>query len=111
MQLIDLFKVLSNPVRLRSLNLLAYRYPDSLCVCDFMELLDCSQTMISRHFKQFRDLGLVTAEQKDQWVHYRLNKDMPENRWPLLQSCLQQASQEEPFCHDIAQLKKLKDCC
>lgn len=111
MQLIDLFKVLSNPVRLRSLNLLAYRYPDSLCVCDFMELLDYSQTMVSRHFKQFRDLGLVTTEQKDQWVHYRLNKNMPENRWELLHTCLQQAAEESPYKDDIKSLSSLKEHC
>ncbi|KAA3640478.1 MAG: ArsR family transcriptional regulator [Proteobacteria bacterium] len=111
MSLVDLFKILSNPVRLRALNLLAQRYPDALCVCDFMALLDCSQTMISRHFKQFRDLGLVTTEQKDQWVHYRLNKDMPANRWALLQTCLQQAAEETPFNQDIIRLKSLRDRC
>lgn len=111
MELVDLFKVLSNPVRLRSLNLLAQRFPDSLCVCDFMELLDCSQSMISRHFKQLRDLNLVTTEQKDQWVHYRLNKDMPDNRWSLLLTCLQQAAEESPYDEDIMRLKKLKEHC
>jgi len=111
MDLVDLFKVLANPIRLRSLNLLAKRYPDSLCVCDFMEILDCPQSKISRHFKQLRDLNLVTTEQKDQWVHYQLNKDMPKKRWSLLQTCLQQASQEEPFSKDITLLKKLKARC
>jgi len=71
MQLIDLFKVLSNPVRLRALNLLATRYPDSLCVCDFMDLLGYSQTMVSRHFKQLRDLGLVKRSMGALSTQYR----------------------------------------
>lgn len=111
MELVDLFKVLGNPIRLRSLNLLAMRYPDSLCVCDFMELLDCPQSKVSRHFKQLRDLNLVTTEQKDQWVHYRLNQSMPKNRWALIQTCLQQAANESPFRQDIMRMQKLKPIC
>lgn|GEM_PF-1982793 len=111
MELVDLFKVLGNPIRLRSLNLLAQRYPNNLCVCDFVELLECSQSMISRHFKQLRDLNLVTTEQKDQWVHYRLNQSMPKNRWTLIQTCLQQAANEPPFSQDIMRMQKLKPIC
>ncbi len=107
MNITELFKVLSNPVRLRALVLMHKRHPDSLCVCDFMEILDCSQSMISRHFKQLRDLKLVIAEQREQWVHYRLNEDMPKKRWTLLCICLKDAGKEPPFKDDIKRLQKL----
>ena len=107
MNLTELFKVLSNPVRLRALVLMHKRHPDSLCVCDFMEILDCSQSMVSRHFKQLRDLGLVVAEQRNQWVHYRLNDEMPRKHWSLLNICLTNASKEPPFRDDIKRLQQL----
>ena len=111
MDVIELFKVLSNPVRLRALILMHKRYPDSLCVCDFMDILDCSQSMVSRHFKQLRDLDMVTTEQRDQWVHYRLNEDMPKKHWNLLQTCLKQASEESSFKNDIKRLQKFTKNC
>lgn len=107
MDIINFLKAMANPVRLRCLVLLQERTPGSLCVCDFMDLLDCSQSTISRHFKQLRDLQLVIGEQREQWVHYRINPDLPKNRNALLQSCIQQASIESPYCDDISRLKQL----
>jgi len=36
---------------------------------------------------------------------------MPENRWELLHTCLQQAAEESPYKDDIKSLSSLKEHC
>lgn len=74
-----LFRLLSDPTRLRSVVLL--RAERSLCVCELTHALELSQPKISRHLAMLREAGLVTDERRGQWVHYRLSDDLPQ--WAL----------------------------
>lgn len=68
----QLFKALSEPVRLRILALLS---DGERCVCDLMAALGLPQSTISRHLSSLRNAGLVTGRRQDQWMYYRLNTD------------------------------------
>jgi ArsR family transcriptional regulator len=64
-----LFKTLSDPTRLRLLNLLA---EEAVCVCDLHGTLGLDQPKVSRHLAQLRRAGLVEVERNGKWMHYRL---------------------------------------
>lgn len=72
-QLSKLFKALSEPARLRIVNLLARR---SLCVSDLQELLAVSQPYVSRHLAFLRNAGLVRRVRREGRELYVLNLTM-----------------------------------
>lgn len=63
------FKALSDPTRLRLLNLLQ---TGELCVCELMVVLDLPQSTVSRHLATLRHTGFVTGARRGQWMYYRL---------------------------------------
>ena len=65
----QLFKILSDPTRLRLLNLLAH---EEVCVCDLHGTLGVDQPKVSRHLAQLKRAGLVEARRNGKWMHYRL---------------------------------------
>ena len=66
-----LFAALSDVTRVRILNALA---GGELCVCDIVELLELPQSTASRHLAVLRDEGLVAAERRGRFMHYRLGE-------------------------------------
>jgi ArsR family transcriptional regulator len=77
-----LFKTLSDPTRLRLLNLLA---EEEVCVCDLQGTLGLDQPKVSRHLAQLRRAGLVEVERDGKWMHYRLARHGD----PLVQNILE----------------------
>ena len=74
MTLASVFKALSDPHRVRIVNLLA-NTPDPVCVCDFMPQLGLSQGTVSFHLKKLLDAGLLHREQRGTWAFYSLDRD------------------------------------
>lgn len=111
MNVTDFFKTLSDATRLRCLFLLSRC--ESLCVCDFMEILEAPQSRISRHFKYLRDAGLVVDERKDQWVHYRINPDLEPELRDMLKQNMNHLNGQEMFVNDLERLRiyQEKGCC
>ena len=68
-----LFKALSDPGRVRIVNILATRQ-DAICVCDLVETLGLSQATVSFHVKKLLDVGLLEREQRGSWAYYSLNR-------------------------------------
>ena len=66
----NLFKSLSEPVRLRILYLLLER--GELCVCDIVNSLELSQSVVSRHLAYLRNSGLVKTRREGVWIYYQL---------------------------------------
>jgi ArsR family transcriptional regulator, arsenate/arsenite/antimonite-responsive transcriptional repressor len=62
------FKALGDPTRLAIVNCLASN--GETCVCEFD--VGLSQPTISHHLRVLREAGLVQAERRGTWVHYRL---------------------------------------
>ncbi len=74
-ELANYFKALSEPVRLRILNLL--RIKGELCVCDIESNLELPQSLVSRHLAHLRNSQLVTSRREGIWMHYQLNEHLP----------------------------------
>ena len=66
-----LFKTLSDPTRLRLLNLLA---DGETCVCELTETLRMVQPKVSRHLARLKRAGLVDARRDGKWIYYRWRK-------------------------------------
>ena len=62
------FKVLSEPVRLRLLNLLLDQ--GALCVCDLVSGLGLPQSVVSRHLAYLRKYKLLDTRKEGQWVYF-----------------------------------------
>ena len=63
------FSALSDPTRLRLLNLMG---EDEVCVCFFVEVLGELQPKISRHLAYLRRAGIASARRDGKWIHYRI---------------------------------------
>lgn len=101
-----LFKALSEPIRLRLLNLL--REAGSLCVCDLVALLDSSQSMVSRHLAYLRHAGWVESHRQGLWIHYRMNVGDDPHKAALL-ATLAAMAREDPVLRD--DLERLRNTC
>jgi len=67
--LVSIYKLLSDETRLRVLTLL---YLDQLCVCQLTGITKAPQPRISKILSRLRDLNLVEDQRKDQYVYYKL---------------------------------------
>ena len=65
----EVFKAVSEPVRLRILVMLTR---GELCVCDLQEVLGLPQSTVSRHLSRLKLLGLAADRRAGRWVYYRL---------------------------------------
>lgn len=75
MQPQQLFNLLAHPLRLRAVMLLADG--GEYCVCEFTEVLQTVQPVVSRHLGQMRAAGLLQDRRQGQWVFYSLRTDLP----------------------------------
>ena len=82
-QAASFFKVLADEARLKMLWLLFNQ--QELCVCDFMAVLDVTQSKASRHLRTLYNAGLVTDRREGLWAYYSLRpaEDV------LAQNCLE----------------------
>ena len=64
-------KALADPTRLAILLMLRDR-GGSLCACEIEAAFDLSQPTISHHLRRLRTAGLVEAERRGSWMHFRV---------------------------------------
>jgi ArsR family transcriptional regulator len=69
-----LFKALSDPARVRIVNVLA-RTEGAVCACEFEPALGLSQPTVSHHLKKLTDAGLLEREQRGKWAYFSLKHD------------------------------------
>jgi ArsR family transcriptional regulator len=82
--LIPAFKALSDPTRLKILELLRARGRSccdlvarderGLCACDIEQAVGLSQAAVSHHMDLLRRAGLVQADKRGRWMFYRRNE-------------------------------------
>ena len=72
------FKALGHPVRVQILDILS-RHGGQVCVCDVESQFELSQPTISHHLKVLRKAGLLTTEQRGQWIFYRVQPQIVES--------------------------------
>lgn len=78
---------LSDPIRIRILDLLAAgrdeaccspenpEAPIALCSCDLLPVLDLAPSRLSYHVRELRDAGLITEQKRGRWVYFSLNRE------------------------------------
>jgi len=70
------FKALSEPVRLRLLELLPRESEKrAFCVCDLAERLGLSQPCLSHHLAILKSAGLVGVSKRGSHAYYFVNKE------------------------------------
>ena len=68
----DTFQVLANPTRLQIVQALAGR---ELCVCDLAAVVDSSQSAVSHHLRQLRQMRIVRYRKEGRMAYYRLDDE------------------------------------
>ncbi len=99
----QLFKALSEEIRLRIINLLS---SGELCVCDLVELLDLPQSTVSRHLAYLRNCGLISDRREGVWMYYQLQKDLDDFQQLLLELLQQQLAALPQCLRDRAVLER-----
>lgn len=69
----SVFKALSDPNRVRIVNLLA-NADGPVCVCDLTPILGLAQPTVSHHLKKLVWAGLLEREQRGVWAYYSVNR-------------------------------------
>ena len=67
---VRVFKALSDPNRIRILKMMLER---ELCLCEVREVLNLSNSTVSKHLSILRDAGLVLDSKNGKWVNFRIN--------------------------------------
>jgi len=78
MEMIRVYKALSNPTRLQILEWLKEPtkyftevYEDGVCVSDIQKKVQLSQSTVSQYLSLLQDVGLIQATRKGQWTFYK----------------------------------------
>ncbi|MBK0401643.1 winged helix-turn-helix transcriptional regulator [Adhaeribacter sp. BT258] len=69
----QVFKALGDESRIRLLNLI-YRNKE-MCISDLEQILDFTQTKVSRHLIYLKNAGLVSFRRVDNWAYYYLKEE------------------------------------
>ncbi len=73
----ELFRALSDPARVRIVNVLATS-SGPVCACEFEPALGLSQPTVSHHLKKLVGAGLLEREQQGRWAYFSLKRDAVE---------------------------------
>ncbi len=71
-QVVKAARSLSDPTRVRVLNLLMQR---ECCVCELMDVLRISQVNASRYCNSLKDAGFLKMRKDGRWKHYSVDRD------------------------------------
>jgi DNA-binding transcriptional ArsR family regulator len=82
-ELVEIFKALSDPTRLRLVKLLS-ESEGALCVNALAHKLDVTQSAVSQHLRILRQARLVRGERRGPSVHYLLDPDRIERHKAVL---------------------------
>jgi len=102
----QLFRALSDPTRLRLINLMAEQ---EVCVCYFTEVIGAPQPKISRHLAYLRRAGIVAARRNGKWMHYRLVRPAEPHAAAILKTTIAALHRETSMQRDLQRMEKA--CC
>ena len=109
---IDLmFRAFCDRTRLRILNLL---HGGQLCVGDIVDLLQESQSKVSRHLAQLRKAGLVEVRKEGLWCHYSLSTPETEFHSQILKcavTCFLEVPEVQADNLRAAEIRESGGCC
>jgi len=70
----ELFRVLSDPARVRIVNVLAAA-GEPVCACNLNAPVGLAQPTVSHHLKRLVEAGLLEREQRGRWAYFSLRAD------------------------------------
>ena len=106
MSLTKIMKALSDETRVSILNLLRM---ENLCVCEIEEILENSQSNVSRHLAKLREAELIVSDKKSQWVYCRLNKETIA-RYGFLKALLEEDfAKQQQYQDEVDKLKRYRE--
>ena len=97
-QPIELFKVLSDPTRLKLFQILFQK--QARCVGELVEMLEQPQPTISRHLNHLKKLGILNAVREGTWMWYEMSDDLPDWCQNILQTTYQALSEQQDIMSD-----------
>ena len=109
--LVDRFKALSHPMRLR---LLALLKDGELAVCQMMEVVELAASTTSEHLSELRRAGLLTERKEGRWVYLGLSDDPQiqtflDTLWPSLEAD-PQIKKDRLKAHSVRQVPLVTTC-
>lgn len=90
---LELFKVLSDPTRLKIFQILFKK--EARCVGELVEILDQPQPTISRHLNHLKKLGILSCVRDGTWMWYEVADDLPEWCQEILDITYEQISPKD----------------
>jgi ArsR family transcriptional regulator, arsenate/arsenite/antimonite-responsive transcriptional repressor len=105
------FKVLADEARLNMLWLLFNN--QELCVCDFMEVLQITQSKASRHLAALRNAGIAADRKDGLWSYYSLrpvDDDLVAAHLKLLKENLSKRTEAKQLLVKLNAWLKTKKC-
>jgi ArsR family transcriptional regulator, arsenate/arsenite/antimonite-responsive transcriptional repressor len=102
---VQLYKALSEEIRLRILMLLTH---NELCVCDLMAIFDEPQSKISRHLAYLRHSGLVRSERVGTWMHYSIREPLDDTARAQLDFMYTHLASLDWSKDDVKKMEKVK---
>lgn len=106
----ELFKALSEKVRLRMLSLLLER---EMCVCEIECVLSLTQSNASRHLSVLRKSGILEGYKTAQWTYYRVNGQFKTEHKLLWEYLNTELKKLDSYSEDAAAYErcKIKNIC
>ncbi|MBB6063042.1 ArsR family transcriptional regulator [Thermosipho japonicus] len=101
-EVIEIIKLFSNKTRSRILFLISNI---EVCNCDIENVLNITQSNISKHLKQAEFLNLVNKRKSSYWIYYSLNKEILK-KYSFINEILKELGKIEPFRKDLKELKE-----
>lgn len=81
-----IFKVLSDPNRLRILKMLQVK---PLCVCEITDVLQLAASTVSKHLSILKENSFILEERDGKWVNYSINYNSTDPRISAILSSLE----------------------
>jgi ArsR family transcriptional regulator len=100
------FRTLSDPTRLRLLNLLSR---GEVCVCHLSDTLEVVQPKVSRHLAYLKRAGFVETRRDGKWMHYRWTEHSHPLARVVLEGLRTWMARDGAMNRDRQKLKKV--CC
>jgi DNA-binding transcriptional ArsR family regulator len=89
---------LSDITRLRIISLLHLK--GELCVCEIVESLKIPQPKASKHLALLRNNGIVQTRRQGQWIHYKIDPEIPAWANLVIQDLVSGCSSRSPYRED-----------
>ncbi len=102
---IELFKVISEPNRVRILMMLLQK---PLCVCEITSILELSTATVSNHLSYLRKEGFIEDKKDGKWINYRISQNIED---PIIKNIINSIPEwfanEKEIQDDLVKVQKV----